>query len=559
MKRILPLALAMIMLLTGIAIAEVTDPKANPLGVSPIVKEGEQVTITYGLAQNINVSDYYDNDYTRLIEERTGVKIEFMLFPTTDPEAKLDLMVASGEKLPDIIAFGISDNVRRANYGAAGAIIPVEEYYERLGAPVRAYCESIGRDLDGMLNELKSPDGHVYAAAIYKDDNFANQPSLRAWINMTWLEKLDLEVPTTYDELYDVLVAFRDLDPNGNGEKDEIPMMGCDSGWQGKSLAYLQNMFIYYDDSGRGFLPLTETGGALDVSYDKDEYREALKYGNTLVKEGLLSTLTFTQASSQLNTYALSKPSVVGIFTMGSCSRLFWNNIDDHYEAFEVCAGPEGVQYQTRTVGNTQACCAISSACEHPEIAFMLLQYMYNSYIGGDPDSMDLFYSNHWGLRGRDWDYAPEGTTGMFSDFGYDANLLVHNKVWGVMSNTQWATTTCVHCICYAPDIMEAFDGNLENNEYWNAVNYGLNFMHMPDEADLVPVLIYTAEETQKWSDARTALTSYVNEARTLFAIGQMDPYSDADWDRYLNELNNLQYQDILAVDQAAYDRTYGG
>ena len=36
-------------------------------------------------------------------------------------------------------------------------------------------------------------------------------------------DNLGLEAPTTVDELYDVLVAFRDNDPNGNGQKDEIP------------------------------------------------------------------------------------------------------------------------------------------------------------------------------------------------------------------------------------------------------------------------------------------------------------------------------------------------
>ena len=50
----------------------------------------------------------------------------------------------------------------------------------------------------------------------------------RSWevmmINKTWLDKLGLEVPSTLGELEEVLKAFKEKDPNGNGKADEIPM-----------------------------------------------------------------------------------------------------------------------------------------------------------------------------------------------------------------------------------------------------------------------------------------------------------------------------------------------
>ena len=42
-------------------------------------------------------------------------------------------------------------------------------------------------------------------------------------INTTWLERLGLEMPETLEEFANVLRAFRDQDPNGNGIQDEIP------------------------------------------------------------------------------------------------------------------------------------------------------------------------------------------------------------------------------------------------------------------------------------------------------------------------------------------------
>ena len=47
------------------------------------------------------------------------------------------------------------------------------------------------------------------------------------FLNKQWLENLKLEMPTTLDELTDVLRAFRDQDANGNGDpSDEIPLTG---------------------------------------------------------------------------------------------------------------------------------------------------------------------------------------------------------------------------------------------------------------------------------------------------------------------------------------------
>ena len=57
-----------------------------------------------------------------------------------------------------------------------------------------------------MLNYV--PDGEAGRAYFLRGD---------------WLKALNLEVPTTFEELEEVLYAFRDGDPNGNGLKDEVP------------------------------------------------------------------------------------------------------------------------------------------------------------------------------------------------------------------------------------------------------------------------------------------------------------------------------------------------
>ena len=62
-----------------------------------------------------------------------------------------------------------------------------------------------------------------------KDGRIASLPLLNTterqvcvWLNSKWLETLGLSVPTSVDELTDVLLAFKERDPNGNYKQDEI-------------------------------------------------------------------------------------------------------------------------------------------------------------------------------------------------------------------------------------------------------------------------------------------------------------------------------------------------
>ena len=54
-------------------------------------------------------------------------------------------------------------------------------------------------------------------------------------------------MPTNPDELYEVLKAFKEQDPNGNGEADEIPMIGSHNEWNGYFDEMIIHCFTYYN------------------------------------------------------------------------------------------------------------------------------------------------------------------------------------------------------------------------------------------------------------------------------------------------------------------------
>jgi len=535
----------------GQAIAPFTDPLANPIGSTQIVKTPGSVTISIGLIQDPNVSSYTDNYLTKWIYENAGVNLKFELYPAADAIQKMDLQVSSGDKLPDIVSIGMTDKARAFNYGSNGAIIPLDDLFDRLGETWRKRAEKLGLDFDMILAQTASADGHNYGVP-FRDANLNNLLPQRGFINKTWLDKLGLQIPTNSEELVTVLTAFRDQDPNGNGVKDEIPMMGAMYIWGAHPLGYLQNMFIYYNDSvdHKYYLPLSQTGGKVDVSYDKPEYREALKYSNKLVSEGLLTELSFTTDNPSYSKLKRADPAVLGLVITGAAVDLYFGNSPDKYVPYEVMKGPNGVQWQTRTLNAPVTRCAISADCEHPEIAFMLA-----SYTTINDETVEYNFLSRFGEKDVDWRYALPSEKSMFELEGIPAKVKQLQSTWGTMTNKHFQGKENFGQLVDPLDRIYVFDGDESNDEYQYALNYSYNLPHAPAYEDLIPPLTYTMEEAEKWTDPMLALKTYVDEAMSLFATGQLDPNSDADWNNYLNELNKLQYKEIMQVDQVAYDR----
>ena len=127
---------------------------------------------------------------------------------------KRNLAFASDD-LPDIILRAKISPQEEMKYAANGQLVALDEYLDY--AP---NLSALIEQDDAIRKGITMPDGHIYSCPQLNktEGNLIHH----YWINKTWLDNLGLEAPTTVDELYDVLVAFRDNDPNGNGQKDEI-------------------------------------------------------------------------------------------------------------------------------------------------------------------------------------------------------------------------------------------------------------------------------------------------------------------------------------------------
>ena len=131
MKKLIALLLALVLAFGLVACAGTSDsstdiPDATTYdekftrfdstewdGSLPLVQEGEDNVITFGIRTNANVLDFDTNRLTVWLEEQTGVDIQFVVFPANSRDAatQVSLMVAGGEELPDIL-FGFGGIVK---------------------------------------------------------------------------------------------------------------------------------------------------------------------------------------------------------------------------------------------------------------------------------------------------------------------------------------------------------------------------------------------------------------------------------------------------------------
>jgi len=551
-------------------------------GEFPIVKSGE-VTLTIGMHQEANVIsyEYGENEFTTYLQDRSGVKIEFDRLGSTSAEGmtQIQLRIATGEELPDIVLNCGPSRLDCWDYMEDGVMLPLNEYIDNYGF----YYDKAVEEMTVYNPELLSSIG------IYNDPD-GNMPMLwkyslgpgsmydkQAYINKVWLDNLGLEVPTTTDELYDVLVAFRDQDPNGNGIKDEIPMMGAANEGKGTYVPNICDIilpaFVYF--SPRQHLIDDGNGNITFVSIT-EQFREGMKYIRKLVDEGLIPDFNFTQDSAQQKAITdpadPEAPSVVGVAVEGI---YFAFNPDESNRFFDYVAlpcltGPEGVSYAS--VYDTAMLHQnwITGDCEYPEIAFRFMDMMYDR---------ECYWTMQYGTYGKMWWWADEWAenngvevSDLFNRYGdvldgsfvevvtdttgFNAYADNHSVTWAIIP-IYYVPSVVMECS--ASTATTGFDPNNIYNYCSIVHDQGLasRWQKIPENhVNGNFLMTLTPEEEAATTAMRGNLNVHFFNTRTAFQTGELDIYDDAVWQDYLDQLEAYGLSTVLKVYNIAYDRT---
>jgi putative aldouronate transport system substrate-binding protein len=266
--------------------------------------------LTVGIPQDSTIPNYNENAFCKYLEEASGVDIEWVYFASSAASAQqqLTLMCTGGEKLPDVLlGFQGMGHYVVNQFGEDGFIVDLTELIDKYGVNYKKQLEQLPEDTRKVVQKkmVNTNTGEIYSLPLVSCPAIDGRQSL-VYINQTWLDNLNLEIPTTVEDLYNVLLAFATEDPNQNGDNDEIPMLAESHGYN-----YLINAFVQYQ-SGAFYV---EDGKVCDAT-KTSEFREAMKYINKLVTEGLYSELSFTIGDAEYKSMLspTDEISKVGIF-----------------------------------------------------------------------------------------------------------------------------------------------------------------------------------------------------------------------------------------------------
>lgn len=526
------------------ASAEAFDPKSITDGVS----------LTIAVKENIRVEDYNTNDMKKQIEDALGVSLEFMVLPSADYETKLNLMIAGGDVLPDIIFSPASDKVD--SWVQEGVLLPLNEYYDdaNMSANIRTASESEGVDI---ATYMTSPDGNIY-----KLPAFSPSPNgtswKKMWVYKPWLDQLGKEVPQTLDEYYEVLKLIASTDLNGNGKADEIGLTGTGIyTYTGPWFEFLMSSFIYaYDDEFRVL-----ENGEISFAYDTDLWKEGLTFIKKLFDEKLIPIETLTQSEEQYKAMLNSESTTVFSYTYFNPDMLNADLMDRklEYTYINALTGPHGLKESMNYPSLPGVGAVITVDCKDPAAAFLVCDYMCSEAFG---------ISQRFGTQGVDWDYMDDAKVNK-SDYAatnpsMEPIMLAYDDsaFWssGIIQNRSFMLTGP-----YVKPLRTVGGGalNIASTDLATAQKTQYQQLYAASSAagvalgreETVTYLPLTMDEINSISEAKATLKTYLTEAIASFLVGTKD--IENDWDAYINELNVIGYKTILETYQNAYDRTY--
>lgn len=518
------------------AAAEATDVSGP--GEFPIVKEKIQLKIL--VPKQSSVIDYEDNDATRWLEDITNIDLVFEDGGENVSE-KVNLLLASDSELPDIfLTYQDISNDQLVAYGEQGVFLPINDYIDKWGVNFK---KALAYNPD-IIKNITAPNGKIYTVPFYNEGQHTLH-SQKFWLNQKWLNNVGMKLPDTPDELYEVLMAFKNNDCNGNGKADEIPLIAT-TGYQADLMGYLMTPFITSTGKDKDYLYFDN--GKIVTAISQPGWKEGLKYLKKLYGEGLLDKEAFTmKAADAKPLVAAPEGNRVGAFTAGAMSNIVviaTPGPRDEYVTLPPLKNANGERKSPYFKATALPAFIITKYCKYPAEAFRLADLLMT-----DPVENAEIRNFQYGPEGQGWRKAKDGETGLSGKQAEWAMLYV----WGEPTKWNWKNLGNLFVTKEDKGLM-AYDPSVFNQEkiLWDATEKN----YEPYSVDVcVPTLLMNKDEAQEVADVKSAIKSFVEEQNAKFVLGTRD--IDTDWESYLSELEKLGLSGYLKNLQTIYERQY--
>lgn len=523
----LAIGLSAALALTGCSSNESNNNKSDAEAVVfnetglPIVEK--EVTLNFVSPKQALAPDYSEMLIFDRLQEATNVKINWSNIPVDGYQEKKNLLLASGD-LPDAFyASGFSDQDLIQN-GQNGTIIPLEDLIDQYAPNLKKLFE----ERPELKQVITAPDGHIYSLPRAEEMDLISMPNIM-FINQTWLDKLGLEMPTTLEEYHDVLKAFKEKDPNGNGKQDEIGLTFWFNGWCGNE-GDLIGLFGLPDSPFEADHRIVRDGKVIYAA-TQPEYKEAIAYYHEWVKEGLIDPEVVTQEVPQLFAKGKTEDPTLGSF-------IWWEDTEvvgtDRVDDYAVLPPLKGVDGQIR-VGRSnyseygRDAFVITSANENPEITMRWVDELYAPKMSAQIN---------WGPIGEIYE---EDANGMLVNKELPEGVAMGEFRQKVAPGGPFVVLkehfgTVVDMEQRAKERLEILE------QYYRP--------HMVQEN--YPQIFFTVEELDRINILQTEIREFVKQKEAQWLI---EGGIEEEWDAYVAQLESMGLNELMEIYQAGLDR----
>jgi len=537
MKKLIALVLVL-MLFVPAAFAAPTYEEALPGYYKPPVMnegqypiKGENLKLTYWMPINSGaaqfISSYEDNPAYQLIQENTGVDIEF-IHPAAGTD-KESFQLLFGQELPDMILFN-NGNWYTGDLAAMyedGIIIDLMPYLEQYAPQYKEIVDS---------NELCQAQAYADGKALgfYKMTYADKIPYIRVNINKDWMTEAGLaKEPQTiaeYEQYFQWILDNKEGVAPFHFNPATASAMNCNvlTG----AFDFLKDWYVTKEDPNK-------------VAYwaNSPQLKDFLTLMNEWYTKGYISKDFLSESGSEVQAkFDAGKVGAVidsvdatmsrlyateGHFTLTNCPYL--TKEPGQILGSNLAATPIGDGGEWVTV--------VTTACKQPEIAVQYLNYCYTyegSIIPNFGVEGEAFF---WGE-----DNNPVGT-----------DLIKNNPRGMTISDAFYAIK--IHFgakYCYPDDItyLPLLDDQMATQirTKWNGLGTEDNYLQ------LAPIKL-TAEEAAERANLMSQVDTYAKEMMIKFITGA-EPLDN--FDAYVESVNNYGLLDAIEITQAALNRFFG-
>jgi putative aldouronate transport system substrate-binding protein len=500
--------------LSGAAIAQDTR----------IVEEPLDLTIHMHWAQGQGYNEDYPVELAA--REMTGIHLKDATAGknTKDSREAMNLLIAQGD-LPDIVG-GSAIRQPVNQYGPEGAFLALNDLVKEHAPNIQAFWDANPE----LLTAISAYDGKYYYIPYLPDGKFG-----RAYfVRQDWLDKLGLQQPQNVEELYTVLKAFREKDPNGNGKKDEIPFFARD--WQEViRLVTLWDARSSGSDTYHDFY-ITKTG-EIAHPYAEEAYRDGLTNVAQWYSEGLIDPEVFTRGSSSRD-FLLSE-NLGGMTHDWFASTAGYNValVDKvpglNFAPFLPPASAGGVRIEEhRRIPVKPDGWAISFTNEHPVETIKYFDFWFSE------EGRRLA---NFGVEGTHYDLV-------------DGKPVYKPEVLG----SDRAVNSQMYEI--GAQLYRGYQQDYSYEWQWTSepARKGIELYEANDLlVDQFLGVSFNKEEQAVYDKYWPSIQTYMLERQQAWVLGTGDIKSE--WDDYVATLNKMGYQDVIEVMNSAYQRQKQG